>query len=133
MAFGYEEELKAEIARLRDALDEQTGRAAWNYECLTKCEETVIQRDAEIARLREAIRRLAEQDATLSVVGGNVIVQMDATLTDAEREAVEATIVDLDGGANFNEQRFWPMLAKRLRERSATLRGLLERLGGTND
>lgn len=49
-------------------------------------------------------------------------------LTDAEREAVEATIVDLDGGANFNEQRFWPMLAKRLRERSATLRGLLERL-----
>lgn len=51
-------------------------------------------------------------------------------LADAEREAVEATIVDLDGGANFNEQRFWPMLAKRLRERSATLRGLLERLGG---
>lgn len=50
-------------------------------------------------------------------------------LTDAEREALEATIVDLDGGANFNEQRFWPMLAKRLRERSATLRGLLERLG----
>jgi len=31
----------------------------------------------EIDRLRDAIRRLAEQDATLSVVGGNVIVQMD--------------------------------------------------------
>jgi phosphoribosylaminoimidazole-succinocarboxamide synthase len=31
----------------------------------------------EIERLREAIRRLADQDATLSVVGGNVIVQMD--------------------------------------------------------
>ena len=52
MAFGYEEVLKAEIARLRDALDEQTGRAAWHCECLTQCEEEVIQRDAEIARLR---------------------------------------------------------------------------------
>jgi predicted glycoside hydrolase/deacetylase ChbG (UPF0249 family) len=39
----------------------------------------------EIERLREAIRRLAEQDATLSVAGGNVTVTMDATLTDAER------------------------------------------------
>ena len=65
MAFGYEEVLKAEIARLRDALDEQTGRAAWHCECLTQCEEEVIQRDAEIARLR---------------------------LTDAEREAIEAAI-----------------------------------------
>jgi hypothetical protein len=43
----------------------------------------------EIERLREAIRRLADQDATLSVVGGNVIVQMDATLTDAERERLK--------------------------------------------
>jgi len=32
----------------------------------------------EIERLREAIRRLAEQDATLSVCDGNVTVQMDA-------------------------------------------------------
>ena len=30
----------------------------------------------EIERLREAIRRLADQDATLSVQGGNVIVDM---------------------------------------------------------
>ena len=44
---------------------------------------------AEIASLREAIRRLAEQDATLSVQGGNVTVTIDATLTDEEREAVE--------------------------------------------
>ena len=44
---------------------------------------------AEIARLREAIRRLAEQDATLSVQGGSVTVTMDATLTDAERGAIE--------------------------------------------
>jgi hypothetical protein len=41
-----------------------------------------------VAELEQAIRRLAEQDATLSVVGGNVIVEMDTTLTDAEREAV---------------------------------------------
>jgi hypothetical protein len=43
---------------------------------------------AEIERLREAIRRLADQDATLSVRDGNVTVEMDATLTDAEREAL---------------------------------------------
>jgi len=43
----------------------------------------------EIERLREAIRRLADQDATLSVQGGSVTVTMDATLTNEEREAVE--------------------------------------------
>jgi hypothetical protein len=39
----------------------------------------------EIERLRLAIRRLAEQDATLSVREGNVTVDMDFTLTDEER------------------------------------------------
>ena len=43
---------------------------------------------AEIASLREAIRRLAEQDATLSVQVGSVTVTMDATLTDEERDAI---------------------------------------------
>jgi hypothetical protein len=33
---------------------------------------------AEIERLREAIRRLAGQDATLSVCEGNVIVQINS-------------------------------------------------------
>jgi hypothetical protein len=33
---------------------------------------------AENERLRKAIRRLADQDATLSVCDGNVTVQMDA-------------------------------------------------------
>ena len=47
---------------------------------------------AEIARLREAIRRLADQDATLSVQGGNVTVTLDATLADAEREAIELAV-----------------------------------------
>jgi len=41
---------------------------------------------SEIASLREAIRRLADQDATLSVQGGNVTVTMDATLTEEERQ-----------------------------------------------
>jgi hypothetical protein len=43
---------------------------------------------AEVRRLREAIRRLAEEDATLSVCDGNVTVTIDSTLTDAEREAL---------------------------------------------
>ena len=47
---------------------------------------------AEIEQLREAIRRLADQDATLSVQGGNVTVTMDATLADAEREAIELAV-----------------------------------------
>ena len=64
----------------------------------------------ENARLREAIRRLAEQDAPLSVCDGNVTVTMDATLTDAEREALEVACQDL-----------------RHRDEVATLRGLLER------
>lgn len=47
-----------------------------------------------VAELEQAIRRLAEQDATLSLLckrdGSQVVtVTMDATLTDAEREAVE--------------------------------------------
>lgn len=67
---------------------------------------------AEIDRLREAIRRLAEQDATLSVQGGNVIVTMDATLTDAEREAVEIAINWLEPDSQVADE----------------LRGLLERL-----
>jgi glycine cleavage system aminomethyltransferase T len=66
----------------------------------------------EIERLRLAIRRLAEQDATLSVQGGNVTVTMDATLADAEREAVR----------HFGEARHAFACPY-----AATLRGLLER------
>jgi len=66
---------------------------------------------AEIERLRLAIRRLAEQDATLSICGGSVIVEMDETLTDAEREAIEWAMMQA-GGVSL---------------RAATLRGLLER------
>jgi len=49
---------------------------------------------AEIELLREAIRRLAEQDATLSLLckrdGSQVVtVTMDATFTREEREAID--------------------------------------------
>jgi hypothetical protein len=54
-----------------------------------KVRDLLIDCRDEIARLRDAIRRLAEQDATLSVQGGSVTVTMDATLTDEERAAVE--------------------------------------------
>lgn len=74
-------------------------------------------RDArdEIDRLRAAIRRLAEQDATLSVVGGNVIVEMDMTLTPEEREAIRVAALELH---SLHSQEF---------EKAATLRNLLER------
>lgn len=59
---------------------------------------------AEIARLRLAIRRLADQDATLSVCDGNVTVAMDATLTDEEREAIEFALDRLRGTLRGNEE-----------------------------
>ena len=49
----------------------------------------------EIERLRLAIRRLADQDATLSVQDGNVTVTLDATLTDEEREAIHHVVGDV--------------------------------------
>jgi hypothetical protein len=67
----------------------------------------------EIAKLREALRRLAEQDATLSVCDGNVTVTMDATLTDAERAAIKR--------AAFVAEKLG------LERSAATLRKLLER------
>ena len=66
----------------------------------------------ELALLRLAIRRLAEQDATLSVCDGNVTVTMDATLTDEEREAMKVCAAH------------W-----QIAPASKILRGLLERLG----
>jgi hypothetical protein len=67
---------------------------------------------AEIARLREAIRCLAAQDATLSVCDGNVTVTLDATLTKKERKAVA-----------FAAEHFGAF-----KNQAATLRKLLERL-----
>jgi hypothetical protein len=76
----------------------------------------VVLAAVEIERLRFAIARLAEQDATLSVCDGNVTVTMDATLTDAEREVLGNVADDARYRAMTHTER--------------VVRGLLERLGG---
>ena len=82
----------------------------------------------ENVRLREAIRRLADQDATMSVVGGNVIVEMDATLTREEREAVDTAEASLmRESTNMNAPQ---PVRKRLGAAAATLQRLLDRIGG---
>jgi hypothetical protein len=90
---------------------------------------------AEIELLREAIRRLADQDATLSVCDGNVTVTMDGpcpyvvgkttlhcsltplTLTTKEREAIDEA-VNFYGGVEEDA---------RCQTLAVTLRGLLDR------
>jgi hypothetical protein len=79
---------------------------------------------AENDRLKTAIRRLAEQDATLSVIGGNIILDVDAKLTDAEREAIELCAVAASDPSGFRPAIY------QGDQIAATLRGLLER---TND
>ena len=74
----------------------------------------------EIERLREAIRRFSEQDATLSVQGGNVTVTMDATLTDAELEAIREALA----GAEQDARLFGDAAAAK---DAVALRGLLDR------
>ncbi len=71
----------------------------------------------EIERLRLAIRRLADQDATLSVQGGNVIVELDATLAAEERRAIQEAAEAYESN---NEDADCERIAH-------TLRGLLDR------
>jgi hypothetical protein len=92
--------------------------------------ELSVERRREIVGLREAIRRLADQDATLSVCDGRVTVTMDATLTDAEREAIVQSADFADWDAEYFAADRNKSLADGAAERAATLRGLLERLGG---
>lgn len=73
--------------------------------------------EREVARLREAIRRLADRDATLSVCDGSVTVTMDATFTDAERDDIACAASRLESEAN----------GPRDLQVAATLRGLLDR------
>jgi len=79
-----------------------------------------LRSDVEMLRIRAdvletAIRRLADQDATLSVCDGNVTVTMDGTLTDEELKAIRRAAAVAD-----------EMHDLRLK---AALGGLLERLG----
>ena len=76
-----------------------------------------------VAELEEAICRLAEQDATLSLLckrdGSQVVtVTMDATLTDAERKAIEGAIdccedITYGGAANQEAADVLKALLKR--------------------
>jgi len=70
---------------------------------------------AEIALLKDAIRRLAEQDATLSVCDGAVTVTLDNALTPVDRLAIEwaAALARKDSQVAIHK----------------TLRRLLEKLG----
>ena len=127
MSKPFGEELlfqKAEAGTLTP--DEQRRLAKRGRERLSKiarwCEQNAVLK-AENERLKEAIRRLADQDATLSVCDGNVIVEMDATLTDAEREAVLFAARRLE--ISYVEER----AAAACVRAAATLRGLLKRLG----
>jgi hypothetical protein len=81
---------------------------------LANSQHIIETKNAEIAALKEAIRRLADQDATLSAQGGSVTVTMDATLTDEEREVIKEGADSLYGSGHDAE--------------AATLRKLLERL-----
>jgi predicted DNA binding protein len=82
---------------------------------------------AEIELLRLAIRRLADQDATLSVCDGAVTVTMDATLTDEEREAIELAASACGNCNGFGGDPTRPAIY-RGDKIAATLRALLERL-----
>jgi len=76
---------------------------------------------AEIKRLREAIRLIADQYATLTVQGCNVIVTMDATLTDEELEAIEVAVLAMPTPDVYH-------LSPPAKSTAAILRNLLERL-----
>jgi GTP cyclohydrolase FolE2 len=91
------------LVRLRD----------WRGIHLARLHEVIDEAADEIDRLRSAIRRLADQDATLSACDGAVTVTMDGTLTDAEREAV-ASAAEWAGQDGMDRE-------------SATLRALLQR------
>ena len=95
-ASGLMEEAAAEIERLRTSATNTTqGEGTVGERLVERLSITQAMLDdneklrAEIDQLREAIHRLADQDATLSVCNGNVTVTMDAALTDEEREAIE--------------------------------------------
>ena len=99
------------VERIEDALGRDTF---WDTDAPPLLNDAV----AEIKRLREAIRRLAEQDATLSVCDGSVTVTLDATLTDEEREAVEwfAEVrkpLLLEMFKKFDDPKFWEVPKKK--------------------
>jgi hypothetical protein len=75
--------------------------------------ELLAEAAAEIERLHLALRRLADQNATFSVIGGNIIVDVDRTLTDAEREAIERVAIHCaDTSCEDTAKTLWGLLQR---------------------
>ena len=83
-----------------------------------------------VAELEQAIRRLAEQDATLSVCDGNVTVTMDATLTDAEMDDLRVWLAECLRQASTATEGANEELAERWQERAKRAAAMIERTGG---
>jgi hypothetical protein len=105
---------ESDVGDVLNAAADEIERLKWR---LTVRENIIGRLVAENERLRLAIRRLADQDATLSVCDGAVTVTMDATLTDEEREAI-GFFADIHADDDPPH------------EYADTLRLLLKRLGG---
>lgn len=89
----------------------------------------------EIERLRLAIRRLAEQDATLSLLckrdGSQVVtVTMDGTLTDEEMDDLRAWLLDCLRRVSTLTEGGNVALAERWKERAKRAAAMIERLSG---
>ncbi|NDD52558.1 hypothetical protein EBZ39_01550 [bacterium] len=102
-------------------LDPNAAIMSWE-----QADQIIQDQRAEIARLTEAIRRLAAQDATLSACCGKVIVQIDAPITDKEREAI---IAGEDALADWALEVVSVARKAFFESHAATLRGLLKKLG----
>jgi len=81
----------------------------------------------DMSSQRDAIRRIAGQDATASVCEGNVTVTLDAGLTKNQRDAVGRAYEWL---LQIASQRNDISAAGYILDDAATLRGLLQRPGG---
>lgn len=90
-------EARAVIADLQRELAAEARINGMGGEREARLMAIVAERESEILLLKEAIRRLAQQDATLSVCDGDVVVTMDARLTAAERQTVEQAITLIEG------------------------------------
>jgi len=89
----------------------------------------VRQQRSEIERLKDAIRRIADQDATLSACDGNVTVQVDGSLSDHERKSIDRVIFLLNHQADDLDKLGLYDYSASHRKNIAALRTLSERLG----
>jgi hypothetical protein len=65
------------------------GRTTLHCSLTPLAEKERAELQSEIGKLRLALARIADEHATFSVIGGNIIVDVEPMLTDEEREAIE--------------------------------------------